>query len=187
MKTSTANIIIVDEDEQEGLSLKQTLGEENYSVSVVGNAVMALEKIRKEFFDILLVDYKLPDMNGIELIKQAAAVSKESVSLIITGFSSLEIAIESMRIGAHDYIVKPINVDELKKNIEAILAERESLKKGMGMLQEVVKRLEMSEEDIAVTAGDFSDDEKGLVSGRGIFGPVIRAFKNLKTFFWDID
>jgi len=186
MKEPKANIIIVEDEEAQRLSLKAILEEDNYSVSVAENAAVALELVRKQFFDVFLVDYKLSDMNGIDWIKQAAAVSKESMPIVITGFGSLEIAVESMRIGAHDYMVKPINIEDLKKNIESIIVEREDLKRGRANLDQVIKKIENPDENVIVIATPKDADEQNT-STKGILRIVTMVYKYFKTFFWDID
>jgi len=181
------NIIIVEDEEAERLSLKAILEADNYLLETAESGAVALEKIKQHFFDVLIVDYKLPDMNGIDLIKQALAISRESVPMVVTGFGSLEIAVESMRIGAHEYIVKPINIDELKKSIESIIIERENLQKGREKLVRVIKDIAMPETDAIVIATAVVADESSFIAKIGILRPFVAVFKSFKAFFWDID
>jgi len=187
MDNSKAKIIIVEEEEQERRSLGLSLEAEGYSVSLAGSAADALEIIKRQFFDILLVDFKLPDMNGIELIKHAIAVSKESVPVVITGFGSLEVAVESMRIGAHDYIVKPINTEELKKNIENIIIERDELLRGRGNVADITKKIEAVNEEMIIAALSTASEEAGIAAPKGFQIPGASFVRYLKRYFWDID
>jgi DNA-binding response OmpR family regulator len=182
-------IIIVQEEEAEMAELKSALEAAGYAVSAASGGAVALEMVKKQFFDILLVDYKLPDMNGIDFIKQAVAASRDSVPVIITGLSSLEIAVESMRIGAHDFLVKPVNIDELKKNIKSIISEREDLKKGKASLGEVMKQLQVVESDMVVVASQETENPGFLtrLSKLGVLRPFIAVFKLFKKYFWEID
>ena len=168
------------------MSLKGALETHDYSVFEAANAAAALDMVKRQFFDILIVDYKLPDTNGIDLVKQALVVSGESVPIVVTGFSSLEIAVESMRIGAHDYLVKPINIDELKKIIENIVIEREELKNGKARLSESLKKLEMPE-DGAVTVLRKQSEAKRSSPIQRLIDMIVSMCMQLKKYFWDID
>ena len=103
---------------------------------------------------------------------------------MVTGFSSLEVAVESMRIGAHDYLVKPVNIDELKKSIKGIISEREELIKGKKNLSDVVKRIEIVDEGTIIVAKQDILGQKNMAFA--LLKPVIIIVKQMKRYFWDI-
>lgn len=146
LNPTTIKILVIEDEEPIRLTLKTVLEEEGYSIGEAETGARALELIRQSFFDIWLVDYRLPDMNGLDLIKQALEISKDSIPVIVTGCSSIEIAVEGMRAGTHDYMIKPVNIDELKKNIETILKEREELRQGKARFPDVIKTLRRSDD-----------------------------------------
>jgi len=185
MNENKTSILIIEDEEPERLSLLGILESAGYSVDAAENAAVALDKIKRQFFDILIVDYKLPDVDGIELIKQILEISKESAPILVTGFSSLEVAVESMRIGAHDYMVKPINIDELNKNIKSIVLEREELTRGKKNLSEVVKRLEIIDEGTIIVAKGETRDKKNTAFSI-LINPLVNTVKQMKRYFWDI-
>ncbi|HXF49134.1 MAG TPA: response regulator [Verrucomicrobiae bacterium] len=87
--------------------------EKGYKVSVADSGPVALEKLGKQSFDALLVDLKMPSMDGIEFIKEVRKKKIETPVVIITGFPSLETALEALRQRVHDYIIKPFNINQL--------------------------------------------------------------------------
>lgn len=156
-----ASLLIVEDEEAVRESLRAVLECDGYHCDGAENGTRALEMVSQQFYNIMLVDYRLPDMNGLEFIKQALVISKDSVPLIVTGCSSLEIALEGMRAGAHDYLVKPVGLDELKKNLEGILQEREVFLKGKTRFQEVIKEIKPADEK----AIERIIDETGQAAG----------------------
>jgi DNA-binding NtrC family response regulator len=132
-----ASILIIEDEEPFRNSMKAILEGEDYVVHSAENGLEALNLIKQMFFDIILVDFNLPDMNGLDLIKKALAMSRDTIPLIITGTSSIETAVESMRIGAHDYLIKPVDMDELKKHLFLVLMEREEFKKNKQRFQDI--------------------------------------------------
>ena len=180
-----AKIIVVGEDEAERRALREALEEDGYTVFEAASTAAALDEMKHQFFDVMLVDYKLADLNGIELIKQSSAVSKDTVPIIITAYSSLEIAVESMRIGAHDYMVKPVNIDELKKNIENILVERDDLARGKAAVEGIVKRLHASDESFMIAASEKGTTGAGVVFRKDVVRPLSAIIKTVRKYFWD--
>jgi len=87
--------------------------EKGYKVSVADSGPAALEKLGKQTFDVLLVDLKMPAMDGIEFIKEARKKKIETPVVIITGFPSLETALDALRQRVFDYIIKPFNINQL--------------------------------------------------------------------------
>lgn len=185
MSENKTSILVIEDEEAERISLVGVLESAGYTVDGAENGVKALELVKKQFFDVLIVDYKLPDIDGIDLIKQILQISRDSVPILATGYSSLEVAVESMRIGAHDYMIKPVNIEELKKNIDSIIIERDELTKGRKNLPEVVKRLEVVEEGIRIVVrqGDLQMQNSAFGT---LASPLVNAVKQLKRYFWDI-
>ncbi len=87
--------------------------EKGYRVSVADSGAAALEKLARQPFDVLLVDLKMPAMDGIELIKEVRKKKIETPVVIITGFPSLETALEALRQRVCDYVIKPFNINQL--------------------------------------------------------------------------
>jgi len=117
--------VLVAEDEEITLKhLLSILQKEKYEVTGAGDGLKALEKIEKEHFDALIADIKMPGLSGIELLEKIKEKHLETEVLIITGYGSISSAVEAMRKGAHDYITKPFDLDELLLKVKQIYEEK---------------------------------------------------------------
>lgn len=113
--------ILIAEDEEITLKhMSYALGQEGYSVTTSKNGTDALKKIEGEDFDILIADIKMPGIDGLTLLAEVKDKHPNTEVIIITGFGSVESAVEAMKRGATDYITKPFNLDELNLKIKKI-------------------------------------------------------------------
>jgi len=104
-------ILVLDDDPIITLSCKRILGAEGFSISTVEKGEDALNKLSKEDFDLLISDVRLPDISGMEVLKEARIIKPKTDVVIITGYPTLEDAKESTRLGASEYIEKPFTPD----------------------------------------------------------------------------
>jgi len=104
-------ILVLDDDPVITLSCKRILGAEGFSVSTVERGEDALNKLAKEDFDLFISDVRLPDINGMTVLKEARVIKPKTDVVIITGYPTLEDARESTRLGAFEYIEKPFTPD----------------------------------------------------------------------------
>jgi two-component system, NtrC family, response regulator HydG len=122
------SILVVDDDKDICLVLSKFLGKNNYQVSIANTADEGLRQLRSNNFDLILCDYKLPDLNGIELLQKIKVLNSSVAVIIITGYSDVKTAVETFRYGANDYITKPLYPDELLVTIkETILKNTQKL------------------------------------------------------------
>ena len=96
----------------------------NYDIILAESASKALEIIRSDEIDLVLTDLKMPEMDGLEMLRRANTREDGPPVIIMTGFPSLESAIEALRLRVADYIVKPFNINRLFECIEAVLEEK---------------------------------------------------------------
>jgi DNA-binding NtrC family response regulator len=113
MNKEEFRILVVDDEEGMREGLEKALHLAGFAVQTAANATEALQKLRKEAFDLAFVDYKLPDLDGIEIIKRCETDSLTMI--IITAFASIENAIAAMKLGASDYLIKPFSNEEIIK------------------------------------------------------------------------
>ncbi len=125
------SVLLIDDDQPTVKRLKSFLEKENYEIHDAGNGSAALKIIEKSKIDIIITDIKMNDIDGIEVIKRARLVYRDIESIVITGYDEQELAVKALRAGALDYLIKPINLDELlfslKKAIERINLKRNYL------------------------------------------------------------
>lgn len=119
------NILIVDDDKDICTLITSFLGKKGYAVSASYNGEEALAFLKKQEFDLVLCDYRLPDTNGAEMIQRIKVIQPGAAIVIITGYSDVKTAIETFKHGASDYVVKPLYPDEILMTIKEALAKKE--------------------------------------------------------------
>jgi DNA-binding response OmpR family regulator len=97
---------------------------ENFEVETALSGAVGLRLVRETLPDVVLVDLKLGDMSGLDLLRTAKAEGCTSRFIFITGHAEVRTAVEAMKCGASDYLTKPVDLDELRRVIHAVLAER---------------------------------------------------------------
>ena len=117
------SILIVDDDKSTCRSLALILGKKGYETGTAGTGREALEKAKGRFFNVTLLDIKLPDVEGVELLAPLKKMHPDMIVLMITGHASLESAVRTSLEGALAYITKPLNMDSV------LTAVREALEK----------------------------------------------------------
>ncbi len=126
--------ILIAEDEEVTLRhLKYALQKEGYDLTCVNNGIDASDKLEKEGFDILIADIKMPGMDGITLLGKVKEKYPDTEVIIITGFGSIESAVNAMKKGATDYITKPFNIDELNLKIKKIQGKKSLEKENIAL------------------------------------------------------
>ncbi|MCS7124755.1 MAG: response regulator [Candidatus Bathyarchaeota archaeon] len=120
-----ARILIVDDDENIRKVLSMILEDEGYSVDQAETAKQAIEKTKKNFYNIALIDIRLPDMEGIELLTKMRDTVPRMRKIIITGYPTLQNAIEAVNRGADAYILKPFDVNKVLATIKEQLRKQE--------------------------------------------------------------
>lgn len=115
-------ILVVDDDEQMRVALSATLKHLQYEATVAKDAKEALKYLKKERFDVILSDLKMPKIDGVEFLKEAKKITKETPFIMITAFGDVKTAVESMKSGAFDFILKPFSQEALKKVIDLAIS-----------------------------------------------------------------
>jgi DNA-binding NtrC family response regulator len=117
-------VLIVDDDRAILESAKAIIESAGYAVQTAETARDAIRKAKSDWFDIALLDIKLPDMEGTELLKQLQEIKPRMIKIMVTGYASLDSAIQCVNLEAKAYIVKPFNPADLLQVIEEKLKER---------------------------------------------------------------
>jgi DNA-binding response OmpR family regulator len=133
MKRTAPDILIIDDDKGVRETLSTILQSKGYQTTNAASANEAIEKARTRFFDVILLDIKLPEnFEGTQLLSHFQKSAPEAIKIIITGYPSVKNAAEALNLGAHSYLTKPFNPDDLIKIIENKLREREQKEKITG-------------------------------------------------------
>jgi len=129
------SILIVDDEEFLRDQLQRILGEEGYAVRGVETGRQALEAVDREGVDLVLLDLNLPDLHGIEVLRELKVRDPDLLVIVVTGYGSVESAVESLKLGAYDYIKKPFKADAIKLIVRLSL-ETQRLRRRVRVLQE---------------------------------------------------
>ena len=141
--TPKISILIVDDEASVRDSLYNWFKEDGYIVECAENAKEALSIIESRNFDIILADFKMPGMDGLEMQRRIKAIDKEAIVIIMTAFASVDSAVRALKDGAYDYITKPFDPDDLSHLIRnatkqiTLKAENEALRTKLTTLENV--------------------------------------------------
>src|ERR1700694_2706788 len=122
VEVTPARLLVVDDERSMRELLSIVLRREGYEITIANNGRAAIEALERGRFDLLISDIKMPDMSGVEVFRAAKRIDPDILGIMITAFASADTAIEAMRLGAHDYLSKPFDVDELKIKVRNALA-----------------------------------------------------------------
>jgi two-component system NtrC family response regulator len=121
-------ILIVDDEKDLCAILSDALSQDHYRVVTAFNGKTALQLAKKEKPDLILLDIKMPGMDGLEVLRKIKKMKKEIVVIMFTGYGTLETAREAMKLGAYDYVTKPVDFLLLKSLVKEVLGkERKSV------------------------------------------------------------
>ena len=125
---STPNILVVDDEPIICDMLCQVLKRKNYRIDVAQDGKSAIESLNKKQYDLVVTDVYLPDLNGIEILKAAKRIDPETGVIVITAHSSVESAVEAMKVGAYDYLTKDFSLDEIEVTVAKFFKYQELVK-----------------------------------------------------------
>jgi len=131
-------ILVADDEQSMREFLDIMLKKEGYKVSLASNGEEVLKLIDKDLFDLVLLDVRMPKLDGIGVLKKIKITSPETIVIMITAYASADTAIKAMKEGAYDYITKPFKVEEIKLIIKNAL-EKKNLQKENLLLKQVVR------------------------------------------------
>jgi len=122
---SKGRILVVDDEDIVRTSCSRTLSPEGYEVRLAKNGVEGLKMASEERFDLVLTDLKMPDMDGIEVLRIIKEKWPETAVIIVTGYQTVDTAVKAIKLGAYDYIEKPFTPDALIAAVAEAMANRQ--------------------------------------------------------------
>ena len=151
-----ARLLVVDDERSMRELLSIVLRREGYDVTLAENGRAAIDRLERGRFDLLISDIKMPDMTGVDVLRAAKRIDPDILGIMITAFASADTAIEAMRLGAHDYLSKPFDVDELKMKVRNALEQRQLrqenvlLKRALGRTHQFANIVGRSDKMLAI-------------------------------------
>jgi len=137
-------ILVVDDEPIICRTCFKILSDAGFNVKTLLNGLEVLSLIEKEMIDVILLDLKMPGIDGIEILKTIRQVNSDIIVIVITGYATVESAVEAMKLGAYDYISKPFTADELFIRVEKALEKRNLLTENFYLRQELTERYKFS-------------------------------------------
>ena len=129
-------LLVIDDEKNIGEVIKLIFEKEDFDVTLALDGETGISLLKKDYFDVIISDIKLPDLSGMEILKTAKSLYPEIPVIMITAYASTSTAVEAMKLGAEDYIIKPFDIDELR-----IIVKRAYEKKKLEINNKKLQRL----------------------------------------------
>ncbi len=137
-----ARVLVVDDEPMVCLALTNWLEEENYFAQAVEDGPQAIGAVREENWDIVLLDLRMPGMDGMEVLKQVKEIAPQTVVIMMTAYASIPGAVQAMQEGAYDYIVKPLDVDQLTLMLQRIVEHQQLITENILLRKRLTEQYE---------------------------------------------
>ena len=134
------HILIVEDGRSQREMLRDFLIKEGHSVMEAENGEIAIKTVTNNHFDLILLDYKMPGMDGMEVLKEVKKINHEIDVVIITAYGTIETAVEAIKVGAIDYITKPVELEELLILVDRVAERRGLIRENELLKQELSKQ-----------------------------------------------
>src|SRR5215510_4940008 len=179
-----ATVLIVEDEPKLRRLLEISLGEDGHSVRTVGDAESALKGLAREPADLIVTDLKLPGMNGLEFLHAAKRMNSATPLIVMTAYGSVETAVEAMKAGASDYLLKPFTMAEMKLvinkelDVQRVRDENRSLKEALGKryhFQNIVGHSKKIQEVLALVERVAPTNSTVLIGGESGVGKDLIA------------
>jgi len=179
-----AKVLIVEDDKVALISLKTALEAFFEKVDAAETGQFAKDLSKSEKFDIAIIDYRLPDIDGVHLIKELQDSIPDLMTLVVTAYSSVETAIESIKMGAFDYVIKPLDISALVHTMQNMLEDRKQFLAGKEYLEKNVDGIEQKFDDEQILIGSKIDTSLNLFVEKKKTFNLKNIFKSIKNYYW---
>ena len=165
--TSTTNItqelayiLVVDDEGANRYSVSKTLQKVGYMVSEAANGEEALDMITRQAFDVVLTDIRMPGIDGIELLRRIREQAPEVIVILMTAYATLGNAVEALRLGAHDYLIKPSSSADIRQSVARGVERARNLKRRRNLLDAIKSDVyELAVSDVTLPPTDEEKDK----------------------------
>lgn len=141
---TAGKILIVDDEASIRLTFQEILSQEGYQVTTAATGQAALSQIAAHSFDLVLIDLFLGDMSGIAVLSRLRQSSPDTVAIVLTAYASMETVVEALRQGAHDYLLKPCPIEDLRHSIRSGLLKLHQERQQRHLLSRLEQRISSS-------------------------------------------
>lgn len=177
----TAHVLVVDDEGAIRYSVSKTLQRVGYNVNEAASGEEALETMAKQHYDVILTDIRMPGLSGVELLKRIKEQAPDAIVILMTGYASLSTAVEALRLGAHDYLIKPSSSQDIRQSVARGIERARNLKRRRSLLDAIrsnVSELTRADMDAVKAALEGSDVDAEPMP---VETPVIESLNNNMT------
>ncbi len=139
--TEVSHVLVVDDEGAIRYSVSKTLQRVGYRVSEAASGEEAIDLISDNDFDVVLTDIRMPGIDGVELLRRIKELIPDSSVILMTGYASLGTAIEALRLGAHDYLIKPSSSQDIKHSVSEGIRRSRNLRRRRDLLKVIQRNL----------------------------------------------
>jgi DNA-binding response OmpR family regulator len=132
-----AHILVVDDEGANRYSVSKTLQRVGYMVHEAATGEEALEHIKNQNYDVVLTDIRMPGLDGVELLRRIKEEAPDAIVILMTGYASLGTAVEALRLGAHDYLIKPSSSQDIRQSVSRGVERSRNLKRRRSLLDAI--------------------------------------------------
>lgn len=173
MNSPGGNILLIDDEASLRQTLMRILQRSGFEVTTAADGEEALRRLSDNSFDLIFLDIRLPKISGLEVLERIRQLDIKTPVILLTAHGTLQSALDAIRLGATDYLLKPVNPELLLKRTQALVREqvilrrRQELQAQIELLQAELRTLEQGlEEGEAVNAGQLPGQDRYLTRGR---------------------
>lgn len=137
VNSGTAHILVVDDESAIRYSITKTLQRVGYQVESAASGEEALQMLGQQRYDVVLTDIRMPGISGVELLAEVKEQAPDAIVILLTGYASLDTAVESLRLGAHDYLIKPSSSQDIRDSVARGIERSTNLKRRRALLDAI--------------------------------------------------
>ena len=156
-----SNVLVVDDEGAIRYSVSKTLQRVGYNVAEASSGEEALDMMRQASYDVVLTDIRMPPgVDGVELVRRIKEMDADTIVILMTGYPSLSTAVEALRLGAHDYLIKPSSSQDIRQSVAKGVERSRNLKRRRLLLDAIRSNVqELSRHDTEPTVIGFDSDD----------------------------
>jgi len=161
----TAHVLVVDDEGAIRYSVSKTLQRIGYQVDEAASGEEALDMIARHEYEVILTDIRMPGLSGVDLLKRIKDISPDAIVILMTGYASLGTAVESLRLGAHDYLIKPSSSQDIRQSVARGVERARNLKRRRALLDAIRSNVfELTRADVEAIAAVYEDDDTPAIA-----------------------
>jgi len=159
LNNETAHVLVVDDEGAIRYSVSKTLQRIGYEVDESSSGEDALEMMGKREYDVILTDIRMPGLTGVDLLKRIKDIAPDAIVILMTGYASLGTAVESLRLGAHDYLIKPSSSQDIRQSVSRGVERARNLRRRRALLDAIRSNVfELTRADVEAVNAVYEDD-----------------------------